>query len=52
MAEQTYVSVRVPTDIYRAVSASAEKEERSVSAQVRRILKRYLAEEGKPLKAA
>jgi hypothetical protein len=51
MPEQSYVSIRIPKDIYDAVSTTAQREERSISAQVRRILKRYLAEEEKPVQA-
>lgn len=52
MPEQSYVSIRIPKDIYDAVSSSAQTEERSISAEVRRILKRYLAEQGKPVQTA
>jgi hypothetical protein len=52
MPEQSYVSVRVPKDIYDAVSTTAQQEERSVSAQVRRILKRYLADQEPPVQTA
>lgn len=52
MPEPIYVSVRVPKDIYDAVSVLAKREERSLSAEVRRILKRHLAEqEGQKLAA-
>jgi hypothetical protein len=52
MPEPIYVSVRIPKEIYDAVSEVAEEEERSISSQVRRILKRYLSErEETPLAA-
>jgi hypothetical protein len=50
--EQTYVSLRVPKDIYDAVKQVAEREERSVSATARRALKRFLAEQDEPVGAA
>jgi len=49
MAEDSYVTVRIPKDLYDIVSAQAEREERSVTGEVRRILKRYLAEQGQTL---
>lgn len=49
---QQYVSVRVPKEIYDAVSAVAQREERSLSAEVRRVLKRYLADQGEPIGTA
>jgi hypothetical protein len=51
MPEPIYVSVRIPKEIYDAVSVVAEEEERSISSQVRRILKRYLSEREEPLAA-
>lgn len=52
MPEPTYVSVRIPKELYDAVSTVAQREERSLSAEVRRILKRYLAEQDEPVAAA
>lgn len=43
MPDESYVSVKVPKDIYDPVALLAHKEERSVSAEIRRILKRHLA---------
>jgi hypothetical protein len=43
MPDESYVSVKVPKDIYDPVALLARKEERSVSAEIRRILKRHLA---------
>jgi metal-responsive CopG/Arc/MetJ family transcriptional regulator len=51
MPEPIYVSVRIPKDLYDEVSEVATDEERSISATVRRILKRYLAEREAPVSA-
>lgn len=49
MEEPTHVSIRLPKEIYDAVGEKARTEERSVTAEVRRILKSYLADQGRPL---
>jgi hypothetical protein len=51
MAEDSYVTVRIPKDLYDSVSSQAEREDRSVTGEVRRILKRAITE-GQLQKAA
>jgi predicted transcriptional regulator len=45
MADENHVSIRIPRDIYNTVSEIASTQERSVSAEVRRIVKNWLAEQ-------
>lgn len=40
------VVVRVPDDIHRALKDAAERDERTVSQQVRFIIRQHLAENG------
>lgn len=43
--EPTHVSIRLPKDLYDAVSDLAHKEERSVTAEIRRVLKGWLSQQ-------
>jgi metal-responsive CopG/Arc/MetJ family transcriptional regulator len=52
MPEPVTCSIRVPKDLYDAVSEVAHREERSISAEVRRILRLYIAEEAPARQAA
>jgi hypothetical protein len=42
-APDTTVAARVPTDLARAFSAIAEREERSVSGELRRLMRQHVS---------
>jgi hypothetical protein len=52
MATDSYVSIKLPKDIYDSVVERAQSEERSTTAEIRRLLKRSLAEENELRPAA
>lgn len=42
--DSSYVSIKLPKEVYDLVAARARAEERSVTAEIRRLLKRSLAD--------